>query len=272
MGDTFRVPVVRKLQRTRENAIMRAYDLLDNWFRLSDWAAGELMKDGCESLVLKPLAKFPKASAFIIGLGARSENYQHRKLVASLTGFAPQAGAGLLRYVFEQETQRDRGLAKDDARRLFTQSVMENVVFAASRWMRDEKGRAVALEVLRAIVERAIGGEYWNSAAYALTTLCKYQAEGHGELLQRFQQFANGGRVDHPSRPSLTQEKDFARNLAARNPATLDAIEDILNQADAAADPAILDENSRSGIEALTAAARAFDASSEEPIISGLPQ
>src|SRR5262245_36175106 len=250
---------------------MRAYDLLDNWFRLADWAAGDLMKDRYEGLVLKPVAKFPKACAFIIWLGAQSQNYKHRKLVAALTGCTPQAGAGILRYVLETEIRRDASLPKDDLARLFTQSVMEDVVFAASRWMRDEGGRSAAVEALRTVVERTIAGEYWNSAAYALTTLCRYEVGGHDELLERFQQFARGAHIEHPSRPSLSQEKDFAHHLAARNPATLDAIEGILNEVDAAARTTTLDANSRSAIEALATVARDFDASSEEPIIPGLP-
>jgi hypothetical protein len=120
-------------------------------------------------------------------------------------------------------------MPKDDLRRLDTQSVVEDIVFSAAFWARREHSRLPAVQLLRNIVECTLAEEYWNTASYAMTTLCRHQTPGCGELLTRFQEFASSSKVNHPSRPSLTQEKEFAQNLAAKNPKTLQAIESLLD-------------------------------------------
>jgi hypothetical protein len=238
---------------------MSEYDLLAAWFRIADWAAYDLTKQGAEGIVLKPLGRNSKAATLIARSGFTSTNYHYRKLAASLVGWVQLPPLDLLTQLFQQETERDRHMPKDDLGRLDTQSVVEDIVFSAAFWARREQSRPAAVQLLREVVERTLAGEYWNTASYAMTTLCRHQAPGCGELLKRFQEFASTAKVNHPSRPSLTQEKEFAQNLAAENPKTLQAIESLLDQREEAAS-ANLDENSRAALDELLQAAEKFDA------------
>jgi hypothetical protein len=242
---------------------MSVYDLLAAWFRVADWAAYDLAKQGAEGIVLKPLGRHSKAATFIARFGFTSSNYRHRKVAASLAGWVQQSPPDLLAQLFQQELERDRRMPKDDLRRLDTQSVVEDIVFSAALWARHEHSRPPALQLLRDVVERTLAGEYWNTASYAMTTLCRHQATGCDELLTRFRKFASSAIVNHPSRPCLTQEKEFAENLAARNPKTLHAIESSLNQKEEVAS-ANLDENSRAAIEELLQAAERFEAAAAQ--------
>jgi hypothetical protein len=239
---------------------MNEYDLLSAWFRVADWAAYTLSKNGDEGIVLKPLGHHPKAATFIARAASKSMVRQHRKIAACLAGWITRPPLDLLTQLFQQETERDRQLPKDDFGRLDTQSVVEDIVFSAALWARNERTRTAGVELLRSVIEKTIAGEYWNTASYAITTLCRYQAVGSGELLTRFHEFANGGKVDHPSKPSLAQEKDFAKNLLAKNPRALVVIESLLDQKVQAASADNLDEDSRAAIEQLVQFAERFDA------------
>lgn len=237
---------------------MSEYDLLAAWFRIADWAAYDLAKDGAEGIVLRPLGRHPKAATLITRSGFTSSNYRHRKLAASLAGWIQQPPLDLLAQLFQQEAERDRRIPKDDFSRLDTQSVVEDIVFSAAFWARREQSRPAAVQLLRDIVERTLAGEYWNTASYAMTTLCRHQAPGCNELLTRFQEFASTGKVKHPSRPSLSEEMEFAQNLVAKNPKTMQAIESSLDQKEKAAN-ASLDENSRAALDDLLQAAEQFE-------------
>jgi hypothetical protein len=238
---------------------MHLYDLLGAWFQVADWVAYDLAKDGTEGVVLKPLGQHSKASTFIVLAGFNSDNYRHRKIAASLAGWIEHPPLDLLAQCFQHETERDHRLPKDDFRRLDSQSVVEDIVFSAAFWARRDQTRPAAFELLRKIIERSITGEYWNTASYAMTTLCRHQAPGCAELLNRFQQFSVNAMVEHPSMPSLTQEREFADNLLSKNSRTLDAIEDLLNEKVNAATAADLDESSRRAIEDLLKVAQLFD-------------
>jgi hypothetical protein len=238
---------------------MDQYDLFSAWFRIADWAACDLGKEGIEGIVLEPLGRHSKVSAFIVRAGAASSNFQHRKLVAALAGWIQEPPLELLAELFRLESERDQQLPKSDFGRFETQSVVEETVLSAARWVRREYTRPPAFELLRTIVERTMAGEYWNSASYAMTTLCRHRAQGSGELLNPFQQFATRAKVSHPSNPSLSQEKLYARNLMARNQEILDSIESLLNQKDEASRTVDLDDDSRTAIEELVAAAQRYD-------------
>ena len=123
---------------------------------------------------------------------------------------------------------------------------------------------AVCVPPASRIIDRTIAGEYWNTASYALTTLCRHEADGYAELLSRFEQFATSGAVDHPSRPSLDQEREFAQNLAAKNPQTVQAIESVLDQKEQAATSDSLDDSSRGAIKDLLQAAERFESGAAE--------
>ena len=238
---------------------MNEYDLLAVWFRVADWAAYDLSKIGDEGVVLKPLGQFPKAATFIARAASKSSILQHRKIAACLAGWIQQPPLDLLRDLFQQEAERDRQLPKHDIGRFETQSVVEDIVFSAAFWARNPYTREAGLDLLRSVVEKTISGEYWNTASYAITTLLYHQSPGSAELLKRFNEFATGAKVDHPSNPSLTQEKEFAQKLAANNPKTLGVIESLLDQKVAATGKR-LDENGKAAVDELVRIAERFDA------------
>jgi hypothetical protein len=239
---------------------MNEYDLLAVWFRVADWAAYDLSKNGAEGIVLMPLGRYPKAATFIARAASKSSVSQHRKIAACLAGWIKQPPLNLLRDLFEQEADRDRQMPKKNFGRLDNQSVVEEIVFSAAFWARSPNTRDAGLDLLRSVVEKTISGEYWNTASYALTTLLHHQAPDSGELFQRFNEFAAGAKVDHPSRPSLKQEREFAQNLLAKNPKTLGVIEALLDQKVQAANADGLDKNSRAAIDELVRLAERFDA------------
>jgi hypothetical protein len=151
-------------------------------------------------------------------------------------------------------------LPKEDFGRLHTQSVVDDIVFSAAFWARNPNTREAGFDLLRSVVEKTIDGEYWNTSSYAMTTLLHHQAVGSSELLKRFHDFAMKAKVDHPSNPSLTQEKEFAQSLVAKNAKTLGVIESLLDQKVEAAAGKGLDENSRAAIDELVRFAERFDA------------
>jgi hypothetical protein len=240
---------------------MSEYDLLAAWFRVADWTFYDLFKGGDEAVVLKPLGQHSRAATFIVRAASKSSAYEHRKIAACLAGWIHQPPLDLLVDLFRQEAERDRQLPKMDFGRFETQSVVEDIVFSAAFWARRERTRSAAFGLLRTVVERTITGQYWNTASYAITTLCRHQATDHLELLNRFQQFAKCAKVDHPSNPDLTQEKTYAANLLANDSSTLDNIESLLNQKEEAAVAVNLDEQGRAAIERLVQVAERFDAS-----------
>jgi len=239
---------------------MSEYDLLAAWFRIADWAAYDLAKDGAEAVILMPLGRLPRTAAFIARHAFTSSNYRHRKLAASLAGWVQQPPPDLLTEFLQQEADRDQRLPIEDIRRLESQSVVEDIVFSAAFWARSENFRPSAVQLLRDVVERTLAGEYWNTSAYALTTLCHHQSPGCDELLMRFKDFSVNAKINHPSRPSLTQEKQFAQNLASKNPKTLQAIESVLERRQEAARIAVLDDTGRTAIDDYLHVAERFEA------------
>ena len=190
---------------------MSKYDLDSAWFRVADWCAYDLTKDGYEGVVLQPLGQFPAAATTVVRAAAQSDNYMHRKTAASLAGWICKPETSLLDDLFCAEVTRDTNPKTDDLRRLDTQSVVEDIIFAATRWAREQSLQQSAFALLTSIVQRTIDGEYWNTSSYAMTTLVRHSADGAADLLARFQSFANGTPPQHPSRPSLTQERNFPR-------------------------------------------------------------
>lgn len=237
---------------------MSPYDLLAAWFRVADWCAYNLAKDGYQAIVLKPLGERSRASTLISQHAAQSDDYMHRKTAASLASWICEPHPTLLAELFQLEEQRDASLAPDDTRRLDTQSVVEDIVFAATRWARNETLRMPACQLLDAIVRKTINGQYWNTSSYAMVTLLRYSADGATELLAEFAAFAAGPPPVHPSRPSLTQEQSFAENLVNGNPKTLAAIEGVLDEQDQTVNTE-LDSDSQAVVNDLLAVATAFE-------------
>jgi hypothetical protein len=51
------------------------------------------------------------------------------------------------------------------------QSVVEDIVLAAVQWCRDTDRKKAGSALLRKVVERTIGDEYWNSSSAAMRGL-----------------------------------------------------------------------------------------------------
>jgi len=233
------------------------YDLLHHWFRVADWCAYDLLKSGEEALVLAPLGAHSGAATLIVRAASGSADYLHRKVSASLAGWIDAPDDRLLRDLLDQERSRDAALPVDDTHRLDCQSVVEDIVFSAARWARHERTRTPALNLLRDLVERTVKGEYWNTAPYAVVTLCRYRAEESAQLLETFREYAAGSPPAHPSNPSLRSEREFAQELLRGNKLTLESIENVLVEKDAALQTD-LDEASKTAVQELCSAAAAF--------------
>lgn len=239
------------------------------WNRNVDWIGDRLMKDGVEGCVLQPVAQLPAAATDLVRHSVASERYMRRKVGATLAGYITAADPHLLRELLEAERARDAGLPRDSMARLTCQSVVEDIVFAAARWCKTNDLKPAALTLLSEVVRLTLDGEYWNTASYAMTTLCHYREPGASDLLKRFQAFCTPSGLpfrraprlpDHPSRPTLEQERQFAKELAANNPATLRSIEGLLDQKDAAAQQVALGEDARQWLNGLIDLARVEDA------------
>lgn len=187
------------------------------------------MREGHEAAILIPLAQRPTGAFRIIAHVRDWDNHMQRKIAATLAGhLGEKAPPSLLDELFQAETERDRR-ASQPLDRLLVQSVVEDIVFAATRWARTAGRKAPGVALLRKVVERTLSGQYWNTASYAMMGLAHHQADDWRNLLERFAAFANGARPSHPSNPSLKQECQFVANLRAGQS---DIIEHHLAQAD----------------------------------------
>ena len=244
---------------------MSRAELLAAWDSRADAIGRVLMKDGVEGCILQPVGEVPAAAAELVRHTFKSDNYTRRKIAAALAGYVAAADGPLLRELFDGERARDGALPRDSRDRLYSQSVVEDVVFATGRWCRKEELRPPAFAVLSDVVHRTLAGEYWNTASHAMTTLRYYNEPSSAELLKRFQAFCTPSLLrkvrppEHPSRPTLEQERQFAKGLAAGNPATLGSIERVLAQKDEAARRVALDDDTKRWLAGLLDLARAVN-------------
>ncbi len=190
---------------------------------ISTWEGGlaermeELVRDGEEAAVLKPLCRHPVAARIMLGYFRRSERLLERKLAPALAGLlGKEAAPGTLDELFESEAARRadalRGggaTADGDARMAAVnrdleqaagrpgiagyydaQSVVEDVVIAARGWCGDASRAPAGAAILRKVVERTIGGESWNSAGPAMEGLVCDCHEESADLFHRFATYA----------------------------------------------------------------------------------
>jgi hypothetical protein len=229
---------------------------LDTWDRqLAEWCADDLMRDGAEGALLRPLAQHRWAAAALVEHLGASEDFRRRKLAAILAGFIRDPPRQLLDDLFERESERAALAAPESEEPLYSQSVVEDVVMAASRWCREPPAREAACSLLRKVVERTIIGEYWSSACYALATLLRHEASHGAELLESFAAFAAGTPPAHASNPSLATEREFVRALRARSPEALEAVERMLRRQEAAAGAMEFDPETQLTVQAWLRAA-----------------
>jgi hypothetical protein len=183
------------------------------WDRVIGAWVGDLCRDGLEAAILKPLAQHRSASMHLVDRMRGSDNVAERKIAATIVGFlGVHAPAGLLDELFEAESARDRA-TQNDGERLETQSVVEDIVFAATRWCRNSERKDAGLAVLRKVVEHTLTGEYWNTSGYAMMGLARHAPAETRDLLVRFTEYANGAQPVHPSKPTMSQEKQFAKAI-----------------------------------------------------------
>lgn len=241
---------------------MSRAELLATWDNRVDAIGGVLMKDGVEGCILEPVGQVPAAGAELVRHTFNSDNYMRRKIAATLAGYLATADGPLLKELFDEERTRDAALPPDSRERLYSQSVVEDVVFAAARWCRTEDLRPRAFAVLSDVVQRTLAGEYWNTASYAMTTLRYYNEAGSAALLKQFSAYCTPSLLrkvrppEHPSRPTLDQERQFAKGLTAGNPGTLGSIEQVLADKDDAVRRVTLDDDTKQWLAGLLDLAR----------------
>lgn len=217
------------------NQKAKTKDLLEKWEDLCAWIAEELLPVGMEGAVLEPLGQLPIAPE-LLNHSFASDNYNDREVAACLAGYLKDPDGHLLCDLFNNERERDRSLPTDALERLGCQSVVEDIVFSAARWCRQPHLRDSGIKVLQDIVIKTIDGEYWNTASYALTTLCHHQTPETDELLDKFARFClpegsnSANPPQHPSAPTLEQEAQFAKCLISGDKRTINAIEQLLDE------------------------------------------
>jgi hypothetical protein len=215
--------------------MMQERGLTSAWNEVLDWLAFGLMKEGYEGIICYPLGKFSKSSMFLSRATFSNDDFQYRKVGASLAGWINEPELNMLNDFFSSESRRDSSLPEDDFGRFECQSVVEDIVFSAARWARTKKAQTAALDLLKMIVQRTIDGEYWNTSSYAMATICRYKPPYAHDLLRAFHEFAHHGKAEHPSNPSLTEECTYSEGLTKGDKKTLDAIESVLIAKDKAA-------------------------------------
>jgi hypothetical protein len=136
----------------------------------------DFAKQGSESDAFAPMAKYPRASAWLAESMSLSENYITRKLGAMLAGWViDPAYAGLLTKMLE----RERKVFFHDS--LSGNSVGEDIMFAATRWAwcENAKIKNAGTEVLARMIWDAIDTTPWNTANWAAANLYRATAGKH---------------------------------------------------------------------------------------------
>jgi len=245
-------------------------EFLARWDTVVSPIAERQLKDGAELALLLPVAQHSLAATRLVRHIAGSDNYRQRKIAACLAGvIGPAAPASMLAELFEAEIVRDVAARPtptkwwirsrttgDSFERLLCQSVVEDIVFAATRWAGLPQVHDAGVSVLRSVVTRTINGEYWNTAGCALVSLVHHGAPDADVLVERFTDFADGPVPDHPSLPSFAEERQHIERIRSGN---VDLIEIQLRaQEDAAADVEWTPDT-RAQIDSFLALARAVD-------------
>jgi hypothetical protein len=128
----------------------------------------EFAKEGRESAVLAPMARYPTASAWLARSMSLSTDCITRKLAAMLAGWIQDPKQiSMLREMLE----RERTLFREDS--LSANSVGEDIMFAATRWTRsqDDRVRVAGIDILSCMVNDALKGTHWNTVHWAVANL-----------------------------------------------------------------------------------------------------
>lgn len=235
---------------------MRDAELVGLWDQqLARWCVDDLMPAHQEGALLQPLALYPHAARLLLRHAALSEDHRQRKAAAILAGHATELPHDTLDELFERESERSAAAAPDGLEPHYSQSVVEDVVLAASRWCRHSGLREPAFALLRKIVERTLVGDYWCTAPYALATLCRYEAPGAEALLREFDAYTRRPAPDHPTRPTLHTERRFVEALHGSGDG-LGAVESMLARQDALAGEVVLEPETQELVDSWLELAR----------------
>ena len=131
---------------------------------------------GREGEVFSPMAKYPRASAWLADSMSLSDNYITRKLGAMLAGWIIDAPhAGLLAAMLD----RERKTFADDS--LTANSVGEDIMFAATRWAWSDNAqiKEAGIQTLARMIWDALDGTPWNTANWAVANLRRATGGNH---------------------------------------------------------------------------------------------
>jgi hypothetical protein len=247
-----REPVADPLSErdTRNAEFLRLWDE-----QLARWCVDDLMPAHQEGALLQPLAVHAYAAQRLLRHAAQSDDHRQRKAAAILAGHAAELPPDTLDELFERESERSAAAAPDGLEPHYSQSVVEDVVLAATRWCRQSSLREPAFALLRKVVERTLVGDYWSTAPYALATLCRYEAAGAEALLREFDAYTRRPPPDHPTRPTLHTERRFVEALHGSGDG-LGAVESMLARQDALAGEIVLEPETQALVDSWLELAR----------------
>lgn len=237
-------------------------DMLQRWDDLSEWIFDALASEGLEGALFIELAQTPAAALCIVHHAAANDDHVARKLAAQLAGYVAFAEHGLLGRLYAAECLRDAEAAAFAVERIYTQSVVEDLVWAAAQQAFEHYEVAQNFALLARIVGDAMAGRYWSGAALAVTALVGLDAPEAPIILERFAKWAQGAAPDHPLQPSLQMEREIAALLQKRDPEQVGLVAQRQREHAAIAKDVEFDAEDAAEVDALRAAAHKYEAAS----------
>lgn len=231
---------------------------LSEWDRIALGVYETLAKQGGEGYLLEKVAAYPRAALALVRHAGDSQEHSRRKLAGLVLIYLPQESDAILNGMLNAEKRRVAQAPDDAMAGPVAQAIVEHLVYAASRWCRDPASRPAALAFLRRIVEETVSGAgYWNTSSYAMTSICRWDAENARPLLERFAEMveahsflgrlrlrlAGKSAVRH-YRHGLSRERAFARQLLEGKRGAVNLIDSLLAEWESATRAAVLDEES----------------------------
>lgn len=240
---------------------------LSEWDRIAPGVYEALAEQGGEGYLLERVAAYRRAALALVRHAGSSQEPSRRKLAGMLLSYLPQESDAILNEMLDAEKLRVARAPDHAVAVPVAQSVVEDLVHAASRWCRDPASRPAALSFLRRIVEETVSGAaYWSTSTDAMISICRWDPRNARPLLERFAEMVEGysrlGRLrlrlaGKPAvrhyRRNLSQERTHAQGLLRGERGTVTLIDTLLTEWDSTARAAVLDE------EPLAVVARLLD-------------
>ncbi len=234
-------------------------DMLQRWDDLSEWIFDALASEGLEGALFIRLAQKPAAALCIVHHAAANDDHVARKLAAQLAGYVAFAEHGLLSRLYAAECLRDAEAAGFAVERIYTQTVVEDLVWAAAQQAFEHYEVAQNFVLLARIVGDAVAGRYWSGAALAVTALVGLEAPEAPVILERFAKWAHGAAPDHPLQPTLHMEREVAALLQKRDAEQVALVKQRQMEHAAIAQDVEFDAEDAIEVDALLAAAHKFE-------------